>query len=90
MAKNSNPPPPKMPADVAKLAEELVRAGHFPSVEDVLRAGVEAVAEPLPADWNDFMRYRFAAGRAAFERGDVTRTTPKAFIDGIKAELDLK
>lgn len=79
-----------MPADVAELAEDLVRAGHFASVEDVLRAGVEAIAEPAPSDWNDFLRYRFEAGRDAFVRGEVARTTPKEFVDDIKAELDLK
>jgi Arc/MetJ-type ribon-helix-helix transcriptional regulator len=81
-----------MPSDVVKLAEDLVRAGRFASVEDVLRAGVEAVAEPavLPSDWDDFLRYRLEVGRAAHARGDVMRTTPKAFIDAIKAELDLK
>jgi Arc/MetJ-type ribon-helix-helix transcriptional regulator len=79
-----------MPGDVLKLAEELVGAGHFLSIEDVLRAGVEAVAEPLPSDWNEFLRYRFEAGRAAVARGEVIRTTPRALIDGIKTELGLK
>jgi len=37
--------PDTLPADIARTAKALVRAGAFPSVEEVLRAGVEAIAD---------------------------------------------
>jgi len=37
--------PDTLPPDIARTAKALVRAGAFPTVEDVLRAGVEAVAD---------------------------------------------
>jgi Arc/MetJ-type ribon-helix-helix transcriptional regulator len=77
--------PADLPEDIALAAAAQVAAGRFSTVEDVLRAGVEAVTEDI-----DFMRARFEAGRAAVTRGDLIRTTPKEFIDGIRTELGLK
>ncbi|MEY4581335.1 MAG: hypothetical protein RL701_6038 [Pseudomonadota bacterium] len=86
--------PADLPPDIARAAQAQVAAGKFASIEDVLRAGVEAVAqepEPgvLPTDWNEFLKHRFEAGRAAFARGEAATTTPDALMDSINAELDL-
>jgi antitoxin ParD1/3/4 len=42
-----------------------------------------------PHDWADYMRYRFAAGREAFARGEAVPTTPDALMDSIENELGL-
>jgi Arc/MetJ-type ribon-helix-helix transcriptional regulator len=84
--------PSDLPPDIVRAAQAQVAAGRFPSIEDVLRAGVAAVAqEPgvLPADWNEFLRHRFEVGRAAFARGEAAETTPDELMDGIDTELDL-
>jgi Arc/MetJ-type ribon-helix-helix transcriptional regulator len=84
--------PADLPDDIARAAQAAVAAGRFSSVEEVLRAGVEAVADeqPVPSDWTDYLRHRFEQGRAAFARGEVTPTTPDELMDGIEAELGLR
>jgi Arc/MetJ-type ribon-helix-helix transcriptional regulator len=84
--------PADLPPDIARAAQAQVATGKFASIEDVLRAGIEAVAqEPgvLPTDWNEFLRHRFEAGRAALARGEAVATTPDELMDSINAELDL-
>lgn len=85
--------PADLPEDIAQAALAHVAAGRFSSVEDVLRAGIDAVGqEPpaLPRDWADFLRYRFEEGRAAFARGEAVTTHPDAIMDSIEAELNLE
>ncbi|MBV9949711.1 MAG: type II toxin-antitoxin system ParD family antitoxin [Myxococcales bacterium] len=96
-----------LPEDLARFAEAQVAAGRFESVEDVLRAGKEALEheqqlagvagdraeddgdeEPLPHDWNDYLRYRFEQGRAAFARGDYSEEPPAALMARIRARIE--
>ena len=82
-----------LPEDIARVAQAQVAAGRFSTVEDVVRAGVEAVAEEMPGmprDWTDFLRYRFEAGRAAFARGEAVPMTPDALMDSIEGDLGLR
>ncbi len=52
-----------LPEDVARLAEAEVAAGRFASVEDVVRAGVEAIAA---------IEQKRAALRAALLEGEAS------------------
>jgi len=56
-----------LPEDIARIAEAEVAAGNFTSVEDVVRAGVEAVEQE---------RYhsKMAKLRAAIDEGDASGT----------------
>lgn len=56
-----------LPEDIARIAEAEVAAGNFSSVEDVVRAGVEAVEQE---------RYhaKMARLRAAIDEGDASGT----------------
>jgi antitoxin ParD1/3/4 len=52
-----------LPEDIARIAEAQVAAGKFASVEDVVRAGVEAIEQ-------DSYRAKLARLRAAIDEGD--------------------
>lgn len=52
-----------LPEDIARLAEAQVAAGRFASVEEVVRAGVEAIAT---------VEQKRAAIRAALEEGEAS------------------
>ena len=56
-----------LPEDIARIAEAEVAAGNFASVEDVVRAGVEAVEQ---------QRYheKMTRLRAAIDEGDASGT----------------
>jgi antitoxin ParD1/3/4 len=58
----------ELPDEVVRLAEALVAAGRANSIEDVLRAGVDALA------LRDQQRYdaKLAALRAAIDEGDAS------------------
>ena len=85
--------PNDLPADLARFAEAEMASGHYATVEDVLRAGKEALERldmtPVPSDWKDYLRYRFEEGRKAFARGEGITTTADELMDGIEAELGL-
>jgi Arc/MetJ-type ribon-helix-helix transcriptional regulator len=84
-----------LPPDLARFAEAQVAAGRFESVEDVLRAGKEALEHeletpPPPHDWNDYLRYRFEEGRKAFARGEAVELSVDELMDGIESELGIR
>ena len=56
-----------LPEDIARIAEAEVAAGNFASIEDVVRAGVEAV---------ELERYhaKMTKLRAAIDEGDASGT----------------
>ncbi|HEU4410182.1 MAG TPA: type II toxin-antitoxin system ParD family antitoxin [Polyangiaceae bacterium] len=53
-----------LPEDIARLAQAQVASGRFATVEDVVRAGVEAVARAQPDDTE------LAELRSAIDEGD--------------------
>ena len=82
-----------LPEDLARFAEAEMASGHFATVEDVLRAGKDALQRldttPVPSDWKDYLRYRFEEGRKAFARGEGVETTADELMDRVEAELGL-
>ena len=56
----------KLPEDIAHMAEAAVADGRFRSIEDVVRAGVRAVADPEDDGFND--EERQAAEQMLLER----------------------
>ena len=56
-----------LPEDIARIAEAQVAAGKFASVEDVVRAGVEAIEQ-------ETYNAKLAKLRAAIDEGDASGT----------------
>jgi antitoxin ParD1/3/4 len=67
-----------LPEDIARLAEAQVAAGRFASVEDVVRAGVEAVSR---------VEQKRAAVRAALEEGERSGLFEGDAFASVRAEL---
>ncbi len=80
-----------LPEDVARRAEAQVASGRFKNVEDVIRAGVEALdtREALAHEWLEYLRLEAAEGFAELDRGECVRGTPAALMKAINAEVDL-
>src|ERR1700722_14713187 len=64
-----------LPADLARFAEAEMAAGRFPSVEDVLRAGVDALRERAKSEWLASLRRDAAESFASFDRRDGVLAT---------------
>lgn len=78
--------PSKLPEDVARFAEAKVSSGRFASVDDVLRASVEALEarEDDAQEWLDGAREKWREGVASSERDGPMRMTAvefSAFLD---------
>jgi antitoxin ParD1/3/4 len=56
-----------LPNDIARIAEAQVASGHFATVEDVVRAGVEAVERAQQRH-----DAKLATLRAAIDEGDAS------------------
>jgi antitoxin ParD1/3/4 len=69
-----------LPEDIARLAEAQVAAGRFATVEDVVRAGVEALAQ---------MEQKRAAIRAALEEGERSGIFEGDAFASVRSELGL-
>ena len=69
-----------LPEDIARTAEEQVTAGRFASVEDVVRAGVEAIAT---------LEQKRAAVRAALQEGELSGVFEGDAFASVRAELGL-
>jgi Arc/MetJ-type ribon-helix-helix transcriptional regulator len=69
-----------LPDEAARFAAAQVEAGRFPSIDDVLAAGVEALQarDEFQEEWLSYTRQRFAEGR-----------TPDELMDGIESELGI-
>jgi antitoxin ParD1/3/4 len=86
VASLGKPPMPRhiesadLPEDIARIAEAQVAAGRFASVEDVVRAGVEAVAR---------IEQKRAAVRAALEEGEQSGIVEGDAFASVRAELGL-
>jgi Arc/MetJ-type ribon-helix-helix transcriptional regulator len=77
--------PDTLPADIARAAKALVQAGAFPTVEAVLRAGVEAVADEaedaaMAADADDAAWLGYKTRRPIDAR-DMTAAEALACLD---------
>jgi len=79
-----------LPEDLARFAEAQVAAGRFASVEDVLRAGVDALRERAQGESLAGLRRDAAEGFAAFDRGEGVAATADELMDGIDRELGLR
>ena len=71
-----------LPEDIARIAEAQVAAGNYPSVEDVVRAGVEAVAR-LERERAE----KRAALRAALEEGEQSGMAADSSLEGVLSEF---
>lgn len=69
-----------LPEDIARLAEAQVAAGRFASVEEVVRAGVEAIAT---------VEQKRAAIRAALAEGEASGVFEGDAFASVRAELGL-
>jgi len=69
-----------LPGDIARTAEAQVATGRFATVEDVVRAGVEAIAT---------MDQKRTAVRAALEEGELSGVFEGDAFASVRAELGL-
>ncbi len=69
-----------LPEDIARTAEAQVAAGRFATVEDVVRAGVEAIAG---------IEQKRAALRAALIEGEQSGVFEGDAFASVRAELGL-
>jgi antitoxin ParD1/3/4 len=69
-----------LPEDIARMAEAEVAAGRFATVEDVVRAGVEALSQ---------MEQKRAAIRAALEEGEQSGVFEGDAFASVRSELGL-
>ena len=69
-----------LPEDIARMAEAQVAAGRFASVEDVVRAGVEAVAR---------IEEKRAALRASLEEGEQSGIFEGDAFASVRSEFGL-
>jgi antitoxin ParD1/3/4 len=69
-----------LPEDIARTAEAQVAAGRFANVEDVVRAGVEAIAS---------LEQKRVAVRAALQEGELSGVFEGDAFASVRAELGL-
>jgi Arc/MetJ-type ribon-helix-helix transcriptional regulator len=82
--------PADLPEDIARLAQVQVAAGRFATVEDVVRAGVEALQQRQQdeQDWLAYARDETAEGFAELDRGEgVIAGTPDEIMAQIRADV---
>jgi putative addiction module CopG family antidote len=72
-----------LPEDLARFAEAQVTAGHFATVEDVLRAGKDALERKQRNE------EKMAALRSAIAEGDASPDAPPGVFDRIRAKHGL-
>ena len=78
-----------LPEDVVRSAQAQVASGRFSSVAEVLRAGIDAVAECQQAeqDWLSYARAEAEEGFAALDRGEGILTTPGQLVSRLDREV---
>jgi putative addiction module CopG family antidote len=76
--------PADLPPDLAHFAEALVAAGRFASVEDVLRAGKEALEHEQQRQERKLQKLR-----AAIAEGDASPDAEPGVFDRIRAKYGL-
>lgn len=82
--------PASLPDDIAQAAQAQVAAGRFASIEDVIRAGVSALADVADAhaEWLTHARALWRAGVAASTRGEAIEATPAEHMQRIRARIE--
>jgi len=76
-----------LPDDIARIAEAQVAAGNFASVEEVVRASVQAL-EAREQDWLEYARDLWQERKAAAERGEFSEGTPAEIMARIRARVE--
>jgi putative addiction module CopG family antidote len=70
----------------------LDRGEGIETTPDELVDGIEREldldSEPLPDDWNDYLRYRFEQGRAAIARGEYSEASPAELMARVRARVE--
>jgi putative addiction module CopG family antidote len=72
-----------LPEDLARFADAQVADGRFANVEEVLRAGKEALERQQRDE------QKMAALRAAIAEGDASPDAPSGVFDRLRAKYDL-
>ncbi len=82
--------PAVLPEPVARFAKAEVAAGHYPSVEDVLCASVEALRQQGEAeqDWLDYARDLWKDRVAAANRGEFSEGTTAEMMARVRARVE--
>lgn len=78
-----------LPEDLARFAEAQVAAGRFASIDDVVRAGVDALRERTENERLKGLQRDAAEAFAAFDRGEGFEATAEELMDGVDQELGL-
>ena len=84
----------ELPADVEERARARVDAGEYPSMDEVVRAGLEALdllddEDALaPDEWLTVARQRWAEGDAAVARGEYFEGSPRELMARIRARVE--
>jgi Arc/MetJ-type ribon-helix-helix transcriptional regulator len=79
-----------LPEDIARRAEARVAAGRNASIEEVIRAGVEALDErdQAESEWLECARETWHERVAASERGEFTEAAPADILAAIRARVE--
>lgn len=75
-----------LPEDIARIARAQVEAGNFETVEDVVRASVQAL-EAREDEWRDYARDLWRERKAAAERAEFCEGTPAEIMARIRARI---
>lgn len=84
----------ELPADLEERARARVDAGEYASLDDVVRAGLEALDllddedTPDPDEWLALARRRWADGDEAVARGDYFEGSPAELMARIRARVE--
>jgi Arc/MetJ-type ribon-helix-helix transcriptional regulator len=76
-----------LPEDIARIAEAQVAAGNFATIEDVVRASVQAL-EARDREWLEYARDLWHERAAAAERGEFSEGTPSEMMARIRAHVE--
>jgi Arc/MetJ-type ribon-helix-helix transcriptional regulator len=76
-----------LPEDIARIAEAQVAAGNFETVEEVVRASVEAL-EARDQEWLEYVRDLWSERTAAAARGEFSDGTPAEMMARIRARIE--
>ena len=79
--------PADLPEDIARIAQAQVAAGNFESVEEVVRASVQAL-EACEDEFLEYARDLWRERKAAAERGEFSEGTPAEILARIRARVE--
>jgi putative addiction module CopG family antidote len=79
--------PADLPEDIARIAEAQVAAGNFESVEEVVRASVQAL-EHREQEWLEYARELWRERKAAAERGEFSEDAPSEMMARIRERVE--